>query len=452
MWQFCRDVINGSDAVKAHAEVYVPRGKIDKDEYVRMIQRGEFFPATSRTAEGVHGLVFSKQPTTTGLDKQEAYTENIDGKGNGLFKFLSDVTWELMKVGWGGILVDAPNTEGGSQLQAEQLEMLPYCTFYRAEDIINVRTKTVGRKKVLSLVVLREFEEVTTTDIFTTEVKTQYRVLDLDEYGKYRNTLYTDKGEIAAGPAYPKKKGKLLEYIPFYFKDIEPQKPMFKDLADVNIGHFRLSVDHRNGLHWTAVPTPYVLGYLPEPEMVQTSDGTYEEKAKDPVILGGSKVMYFPQGTTEFKYLEFSGAGLAQIVTAMDRAEERMAILGARIISAEKKGVESAETARIHRAGENSVIATFANECSVFFTAVIKDYLEWCNNGELADDVTIKINTDFDLSKMDASELASLVSCWQDGGISKKVLFANLKEGEIIPPDITFEDMEQEIAEEGTKA
>lgn len=129
-----------------------------------------------------------------------------------------------------------------------------------------------------------------------------------------------------------------------------------------------------------------------------------------------------------------------------------MAILGARIISAEKKGVESAETARIHRAGENSVIATFANECSVFFTAVIKDYLEWCNNGELADDVTIKINTDFDLSKMDASELASLVSCWQDGGISKKVLFANLKEGEIIPPDITFEDMEQEIAEEGTKA
>ena len=125
-----------------------------------------------------------------------------------------------------------------------------------------------------------------------------------------------------------------------------------------------------------------------------------------------------------------------------------MAILGARIISAEKKGVESAETARIHRAGENSVVAAFANECSDFFTKVITEYLEWCNNKELTDSVSIKLNTDFDLSRMESSEIAALISCWQSGGISKRVLFDNLKEGEVIPDDKTFEEMEIEIAQE----
>ena len=62
--------------------------------------------------------------------------------------------------------------------------------------------------------------------------------------------------------------------------------------------------------------------------------------------------------------------------------------------------------------------------------------------------IRVDLNTDFDLAKMDSSELAALISCWQDGGISKKVLFDNLKEGEIIPADKTFEEMEQEIQEE----
>lgn len=439
-------MIIGSDAVKAHATDYIPMGKIDKDEYVRMIQRGEFFPATSRTAEGIHGLIFSKPPATSGLDKQEAYTDSIDGKGSSLFKFISDVTWEFMQVGWGGILVDAPNTEGGSQLQAEKLEMLPYCAFYKAEDIINVKTQKVGRMQALSMVVLREFVEKNTQDEYTTEIEEQYRVLIVED-NVYHNKLFNKDGDVVSDIT-PKKAGKHLNYIPFFFKDIEPQKPMFKDLADVNIGHFRLSVDHRNGLHWTAVPTPYVLGYVPEPKIIKKKDGSTEEKASDPVVLGGSKVMYFPQGTTAFNYLEFSGSGLAQIVTAMDRAEERMAILGARIISAEKKGVESAETARIHRAGENSVVAAFANECSDFFTKVITEYLEWCNNKELAESVSIKLNTDFDLSRMESSEIAALISCWQSGGISKRVLFDNLKEGEVIPDDKTFEEMEIEIAQE----
>ncbi len=427
---------------------YIPMGKIDPVEYKAMIQRGEFFPATSRTAEGIHGLIFSKKPGTSGLDKMDAYLANIDGKGSTLFKFLSDSTWELMQVGWGGILVDAPDTSGGSQLDAEKQEKLPYCAYYKAEDIINVKTKLVGRKKVLSMVVLREFAQKETEDRFTEETEERYRVLELDEYGKYHNSLYDKDGSVLSD-TYPKKAGQNLDYIPFFFKDLEPQKPMFKDLADVNIGHFRLSVDHRNGLHWTAVPTPYVLGYVPEKKLVKKADGSLEEMAQDPVVLGGSKVMYFPQGTTAFNYLEFSGSGLSQIVTAMDGAEERMAILGARIISAEKKGVESAETARIHRAGENSVVAAFANECSDFFSRALTEYIGWCNNGVLPEEgIRVDLNTDFDLAKMDSSELAALISCWQDGGISKKVLFDNLKEGEIIPADKTFEEMEQEIQEE----
>ena len=148
-------------------------------------------------------------------------------------------------------------------------------------------------------------------------------------------------------------------------------------------------------------------------------------------------------------YLEFSGSGLSQLATAMDKDEERMAILGARIIAQQKKGVEAAETAKIHNAAENSVLASFANNMSAIFTKMLKIYLEWSKGVELSDDdVSVQINTDYDVSTMSAQELTVLVSLWQTGGIAKSDLFKNLKEREIISADRKLDEMNAEIEEE----
>lgn len=417
---------------------------MENAEYKNYVKRAEFCPFVTRTAEGSHGLIFRKRPTITSNDDFEFYLENIDGKGSSLYKFINDVTWDIMITGWGGVLVDVPNSQDMSQRDSENNEIYPYVTYYKAEDIINVQTRIIGRKEVISLIVLKECVNVTQNDRFTQVKKERYRVLELDENG-YKQSVFDDSFQIVS-EVYPKKNGKNLFKIPFhFFTNIQPQIPMFMPVIEVNEAWFRKSADLENGLHWTGIPTPYCLGYIPETRF----DENGREIATESIKLGGSQILYFPEGTTDFNYLEFNGAGLNQLQNAMEKDEDRMAILGARIISQERKGVEAAETAKIHRAGENSVIATFSNEMSDIFTNAIIEYLEWSTSKEITKkDFKIELNTDYDVVNMNSSDLQALVSLWQSGGISKRILFNNMKDGEIIPCDLNFEEMEEDINSE----
>lgn len=419
------------------------------EEYKAYVERAEVTNFTGRTLDGIHGLQTRKPISITIPESLKQYLDNVDGKGNTLNRFINDSTYDHKITGWGGVLIDSPNgkDENGNSIsiaEAEEKGIYPYLTFYQAEKIINVKTRVVGRKTTVILIVLHEQEEVESTDSFTTDLKDRYRVLDYDENGYYRETVYDEYGVII-NSVNPEKFGQKMKHIPFYFlNSIEPSKPLLKDLVDVNQSWFHKSADLENGAHWTGVPTPYCVGY--EPETVVDASGNMV--AKNTLKLGGSQFIYFPMGVSQVGYLEFSGAGLSQLIKMMSDDEERMAILGAHIISQEKKGVESAETAKIHRAGENSVIASLSVEYSEIFTAIIREYLEWTIGREISEEIKIELPVDFDVVNMSAGELTALVSLWQTKGISKKVLFNNLKDGEIVPNDMTFEEMEEDIANE----
>lgn len=410
-------------------------------EYSAYSERAEFCGYTTRTIEGSHGVMFRKQLIVDIPEQLKQYIDNVDGKGNDLYKFVNDATFDVMITSYGGCLIDAPNGEDVSLKVAEENGILPYLTFFKAEKIINVKTKTVGRKEVLQMVVIKDSEEVPVqNDRFTTEEKDRYKVYELDENGIYTATVYNEAYQVISS-VQPKMYGKTMNFIPFFFfPNVEPSVPMFMPVIEVNKSWYRKSADLENGLHWTGIPTPYAIGLDPPTHF--DADGN---EVTDSVKLGGTHFLFFPTGTTSVNFLEFSGAGLSQLQGAMDKDEERMATLGARIISQERKGVESAETAKIHRAGENSVIATFANEMSKVFSRILKVYLSWTIGYEVTDDITVQINTDYDVVNMSAQELTTLVSAWQSGGISKRILFKNLKEGEIIPNDTDFDEMEEQI-------
>ena len=86
----------------------------------------------------------------------------------------------------------------------------------------------------------------------------------------YRQDRYTvpslDKLEEASpnSPTItPTMKGVTIDRIPFFFTNSinnkpEYQKPPLLDIAYINIAHFRNSADEEHGLHFTALPTPYV--------------------------------------------------------------------------------------------------------------------------------------------------------------------------------------------------
>ena len=449
IWKKCRDVVAGEKNVKKSGEKYLPKAEgMSTSDYMAYKQRAEFFNATGRTLDGLHGMMFRINPFIECDKGFEQYLENVDKKNSSFVQFLSDCAYSILQVGFGGVLVDAP--QGADRLsvrEAEDKKEYPYLAYYKAEDIINWRYTTCGRGEKLSLVVLRETVDVDTEDEFLQKKETLYRVLDLHD-GIYRQRLLRENGTAILEDALPRKFGELLDYIPFYFLPSKvPEKPILLDLVDVNLSWYRKSADYESGLHYTSVPTPYTVGWTPE-EVGYDELGNPVEKEAEKIKLSSSSFIHFPDAVRTVGMLEFTGSGLGSIATAMEKDEERMAILGARIISAEKRGIEAAETAKIHRAGENSVLAAFANNLSIIFTRVLTDYLEWIVAREVGD-VHVSINTDYDVVGMTAAELTAYVSAWQQGAISRRVMFHNIKKGEAIPDGMSFEDMMSDIEEDG---
>jgi hypothetical protein len=420
-----------------------PAGMED-DDYDSYLLRAQFFNATKRTLEGLLGLAFRKKPFVRCNENFLNQLENVDGKGTSLIDFAYECVKEKLITNWGGVLIDMPVTGDNISLkEADELNLSSYMSLYKAESIINWGWYTNGREKKLKYVIFEEFINVDESD-YESSLKTQYRVCELDEDGFYRQLLFNEKCE-QTDVVYPKSKKGKFKYIPFKFlsSSQEPEESLLEDLINVNLSHFRKSADLENGAHWTGVPTPYISGATEATEIVNG------EEVPVPLKLGGCKVVYLPDPSAKMSYLEFSGQGCNLLRELMKDDEARMAILGAKIIAAEKKGVESAETAQINRASENSVLASKMNILSGIIKELAIIYLEW--NLDLViekDDFEFKINTDYDVNKMSSQDLSVLVSAWQSGGIAKKDLFDNLVKGEILSDNRTFEDMQAEIDEE----
>lgn len=447
-WTKCRDAVAGEDEIKFNGEIYLPRPSgMDEEDYKAYKKRAQFFNAAGRTLDGLEGMLNRKPPIVQVPEGMEKYLDNVDGKGHTLQQFIDMVCKDVLITNWGGVLVDMPRSDNTkSQADVERQGLYAYFTYYKAEAAINFHWETNGRFNSLKYVILKEPTLVRKEGLYSTEMKDFYRVLEIDESGNYKQTLYNDKLEPVLEAEPKSKKGRFSE-IPFDFMsvDTEPSEPLLSDLINVNLSHYRKSADYENGLHWTGVPTPYERGWQPETKY----DDKGNEIPSTPMKLGGTQFLYFPAGTEQVGYLEFSGSGLSQLSAAMQADEERMAILGARIIAQEKKGVEAAETAKIHNAAENSVLASFANNMSKTFSKLLRIYLEWTTGQEIPqNEVKVQINTDYDVSTMSPTELTALVSLWQSGGIAKSDLFRNLKEGEILDADRNLDEMNAEIDEE----
>ena len=445
-WQLVRDAIAGEEVIKKRGEGYLPRPSgMDNKEWKAYAARPHWFGATGRTAEGLHGMIFSKPPVLKDCPEALAkLLEDIDRQGNNLDQFASDVTWDSLPTNLGGILVDYPESDSNlDRKSAEAAGLRAYAARYSAESVINWRWTTKDNQLMLSLVVLHEPYEKPGDDKFTTTIKNRYRVLSLDDEGNYQQEVYDDNSteglSVAVSTYNPHKNGQMMKYIPFFpLPSKNPDKSMLHDLACENVGHYQKMADYENGLHLTGIPTPYASCVAPRDDK-----GNLVE-----VKLGGNSFLWLGDPQATAGYLEFTGQGLATLEKAIQNCEERMAILGARIISAEKKGVESAEAARIHRAGENSILASFALNLSDVLTAVIREIGEW-EGIPGSDKVTYSLNTSYDLSQMDPQLFTAWTNARLSNLIPDKVYFNKLQANGDVPPETSYEDWLKQLDADG---
>lgn len=436
-WERCEHAAEGQDEVHEYGIKYLPRlsGQTD-EEYKAYKQRALFYNATQRTIDGLTGMLFLKPVVAVHPAGIDNLTADITMAGQTIHQFAEMVAEEVVKIGRCGVLVDHPPiTDAITVAQAQAIGMRPYARLYDAESIINWRSERIAGAEMLTLVVLEEEYEVW-EDEFKADCKKQWRVLELLE-GIYRQRVYrkNEKGDFyVESEVYPQSQGRPIARIPFEFfgvRDNTPcvDKPPLLDLVDVNLSHYRTTADYEHGLHFTGLPTPVVTGF-------------YSDDQSASLRIGSGTAWLLPDPAAKAFYLEFSGQGLQELREALKSKESMMATLGARILAPEKRVAETAQTAAIHRAGENSVLASIAQSIGIGLTHCLEWMALWVN---VSGEIKVTLNTDYLPNSMTSEDVKALVTSWQAGAISHETLFTNLVKGEIIASDVQFLDEKERI-------
>lgn len=457
-WRRMRDVLGGEDSVKASRELYIPRLDAQSDlDYTAYVHRGFFYNATVRTREGYLGLIFRKNPVVVSpgsvIDGNEirdplslvfsGFLADVDLMGSHFTDYALKVCGEVLSIGRCGTLVDWH--DGSSVSDSGRA----FVAWFAAENILNWRSERIDGQWRLVHLVLREFVSVVSGDGFDEDTIEQIRVYDLIpsadgsssrsvSVSVWQKVTQSNKKQqwTVVETKVPMRRGSPLPDIPFIFHGPEHQRPEvdrspMDDIAVANLAHFRLDVEHKHGLHFTALPTAWVSGF----------------DKKSELKVGAQTAWVTDQVGATAGYLEFRGDGLRSFERALDRVERLLSVLGTRLLESQKRVAESAEALSIRQSGESSILAKLAVSVSAGLTDVLR-WVYWWHSASTVTypldipktQVCVKLNTDFEAPLLTPDELRAMVESWQAGAISRDTLHYQLTQGEVLPPGRSLED------------
>jgi hypothetical protein len=446
-WRLIRDCLAGEEAVKASAELYLPRPNAEdkssenKARYQAYVQRAVFYNATKRTLDGLVGQVYLRDPTQEIPESLKFLMGDVDGAGIGLHEQSKKTLADTVSFGRVGLFVDYPPTDGTvTKAQQEAGYVRPVILSYAPESVLNWRTVVIGARRLLSLVVLQE-SFLSADDGFQPYYQYQWRVLKLVPTDKiyegeqlppgtqheYRVEIWRDipiNGSPGQTQTLPIQSytpldasGKPMDQIPFVFvgslnnDSIVDPAPLY-DLSILNIAHYRNSADYEESCFIVGQPTVYASG-LTESWVKEVMGGA--------VSIGSRSIIPLPVG---------GQAGLLQVnpnslpKEAMDQKERQMVALGARLVE-QSSVAQTLGEAQQKEAAQVSILASVAKNVGTAYSQCLK----WCAQYHGVDTSAVRydLNTDFIAAQMTPSERAQLVAEWVAGAISYTEMRSRLR-------------------------
>lgn len=394
-------------------EDFVPRlsGQSQKawDAYVN---RASYFNVTERSLLAIVGALLRKPYTLSGVVNDEPHVDETN-----FSEFLQRAYRNLLTQSRIALHVDFDEAANSPKLVS-----------YSSEHIINWCSEYVVIEEAL--------HEADPDDPFAHKSITQWRELRLNEEGNYEVRLWRQKGKKIfeiVDVHVPLIRGRALTYIPIWFvtpydNSTDLHTPPLSSLAELNVQHFRMSVDHGHGLHFTALPQPYLAGDL--------AHNPADINAPPKVLkIGTDEIWHLQQGSS-VGYLEFSGSGLSAIKEHIKHLEDQMYQAGSRLLST-KAGVESVEALQLRAGSESAMLITMATALETALQAALTTYNEWAGTSSVPE---VELNKDFTAAVLDPAQLKVLLEAYAANTITLETLLKRLYAGEIV------DDVQEEIA------
>lgn len=408
-WDRCRDVMAGSDAVKASGTKYLPKlsGQTD-DEYLAYKSRANFVNLTSRAIESLLGLMTRKMPKLTYPDELQPYFKDATNTGMSFPEVFILTMREVLTTGRMTLFADRPIANGRA-----------YLAMYSAESMINWQVDVETGE--LQFAVFKE-QYYRLTDRFTQTLHDRYRVLSLVD-GRYIVEVYEPSANSSV-PTFvesvvPTNTGRSMDRIPLV--SITPfglgynvVKPPILDMVDINLSHYRTSADLEHGRHYTALPTPVVSGSEMDMEL----------------RIGSQTAWVLPSPDAKAYFLEFNGLGLKSLETALNEKQAQIAQFSARLMDTSQRGSEASDAVKLRYAGEAASLSSISHAVEKGLNDAFNTIAEM--EGFEYGSVEIELNKDFVNSKMTPAELGAWTEALEKGGVTREQYIEALMRGDMV--------------------
>lgn len=400
VWQKNHDCNIGNRQVRdgVRCLTYLPKLTTKQKDaaYLSYKNRGLFYEVTGRTVQALTGIALWKEPIIK-LPKQIEDIIKIDD--------IKQTIEELLITGRIALLPDMDSDGNPRIAQYDAMSLLNYMPISEKE--IDWATLSETRYK-------RNGYNIEQVDII--------RELMINENGKYEQVIWEklpgDDEYKRVDFVQPLRGGQPLDFIPLVIlgtnritTDIQcsPLQPVI----DLNIWHYQRFADYTHGLHWCSLPTPFF-------------KGNFEGE----IGIGSGEGIICKDQWGDAKYLEFGGAGLVPIETALKKAEDMMAAMGARMIEHEKRAAESGEALRLRQAAETTNLGSIIAVVENAYHKALETICDWMGLNVNPEEA-FQLQRDFISSKLMPQEIAAYMQAYQGGGMSLQTLIQELRLGEI---------------------
>ena len=177
--------------------------------------------------------------------------------------------------------------------------------------------------------------------------------------------------------------------------------------------------------------------------------GVSAEENKKGLRIGSATAWLIDDDKARVGMLEFTGQGLGHLAEAIKSKQDQMSVLGAKLLAPQRKQVESAELARIHNAGDESILISISESVGKGLQRVLEMAAQWEGASSKP---FVEMNKDFIDTKLGADEMKALMSLWLEGAIPLSEFLDQLKQGERLigdPDEIELQatdDFERRVA------
>ncbi|MFZ3192806.1 MAG: DUF4055 domain-containing protein [Moraxellaceae bacterium] len=452
-WRLVDDVCAGEEIVKEKGVDYLPmsnpldQSDENKARYRQYKFRAVLYEATGNTLDGLIGAAYRVDPTLVVPDELAYLGDDADGTGVSIYQQSQRCLAELLKKGRGGLLVDMPPVNGTLTVAQQQAQNIrAQVIFFDARQVINWRTTRVGSKHMLSLVVIAETAQQISDDDFILNEIEQYRALKLVG-GKYKVEIWRKMKNVETGVEalaiaqeyFPLDgSGKPWDMIPFTFvgatnNDINPDRAPLLRLATVNLAHYRNSADFEHSAFIVGQPQPWMSG-------VDDTTRTFYSLPENKMKIGSGFPIMLPPGG-QFAFAQPSPNTL--IERAMDRKENQMIALGARLVQAgtvAKTATESRGDQRV----QHSVLSLCVANMSEAYTHCL-GWVARFMKVVPKDDMAYSVNQDYTETNLDPQALAQVIQSWQQGLLPKTDAWQYMRKVGLIRSDKPDKDIEGEL-------